>query len=273
MALAVKEKSLDELLSPGTTFLRPHQRTEWQREITHTDQLLERNAQSEKKFLQNAVRIRQQNERMKKGLADQTPRLISGEERDRLVALRGVLLERVQKGAPTRQEQYAKPNQVPVELKDKIRRWHTGAKSDLLKLKKIDLLLNPDSDDRNLTHTDKYLPNERQRDAYRSDRYGGFSLSPLAKANYDAINWDDPEVAAEIERLIAEGKVRVNLHAKPSEIIQRPEGDVEVKDDGDVMAVTVHRNDKKAALLQQRRENMARARTARTQKLAEKKLG
>lgn len=265
-ATAVKEKSLDDLLSPSTTFLRPHQRKEWDREIAHTDSLLTQNAATDKKFLANAHRIRQQNEQRKKLLADQTPRHVTGEEKDRLVALRETLLARVQDGAPTRQEQYAKPNQVPIDLKDKIRRWHTRAKADVLTLKKIDLLLNPESDDRNLTHTDKYLPDEGRREGYRSERYGMSGLSSLARDNYGQIDWDSPEVQAQIQRAIAEGKVRVNYDARPSDIARRPVGDVEIKDTGDMVAVTVHRDDKKAVLAEKRRASMAKARAAQAAK-------
>lgn len=277
MPAAIKEKSLDDLLSPQTTLLRPHQRKEWEREIQHTDQLLAQNAASEKKFLQNAVRIRQQNEQRKAQLATQTPRPLTGAERDRLVSLRPTLLARVQDGAPTRQEQYAKPNAVPVDLKDRIRRWHTRSKADLLQLKKVDQLLNPDSDDRNLTHTDKYLPDEGPRTGYRSDRYGAFSLSPLAKINFDEIDWTGPEgqeVNAEIARLIAEGKIRVRTNARAADIARRPEGDVEVKDTGGAVEVTIHREGKpKRELTPKQRAAVGRMRAARLAKIQERKAG
>lgn len=242
MPAAAHEKSFDDLLSPTTTFLRPHQRKGWEREIRHTDELLARNATSEKKFLQNSVRIRQQNEARKRLLAEQTPRRLTGVETDRAVALRRVLLDRVQDGAPTRQEQYAKPNQVPVDLKDRIRAWHARSKADVLRLKKLDLLLHPDSEDRNLCHTDKYLPNEQPREAYRSDRYGMFSLSPAAKANYDDIDWTSPEVQARLAEDIAAGRIRVNYDAKPSEVGPHVVGDVEVREGAEATEVTIHRD-------------------------------
>lgn len=257
------DKPLTELLDSKTTFLRQHQRQEWEREIRHTDQLLAANASTEKKFLANATRIRQQNEARKKLLAAQTPRELRPEERDTVAKLNRELLADVREGMVTQVEQ----RRGGPGIVDRIRRWHAAKKAKALLWKKTQILLHPDSTDRDLCNLERFRPTGAMSALTTdADIPGQFTLSPLAKAHYDEIDWSSPEVAAEVERQIAAGKLRIR-HVRAADIARRVEGDVEVKESPDAVAVTVHRNGKKRELSETRRAALARGRA----RLAEKR--
>lgn len=183
-----KDKSLDELLDTSKPILRKHQREEWQREIDQTNKFLAREKQNPNSPVQASGRIFVQNESRKKLLASQSPRPLSGEEKDRVAALERQMLSEIQEGMPTQVEQ--RRNVPGVQYK--IRQWHNANKGKVLKWKRCRILLNPDSDDRELTNVERYRP-VGAMGALTTDAAipGLFSLSPQAKEHYDEINWQD----------------------------------------------------------------------------------
>lgn len=235
-AVAVKDKSLEELLDPSTPLLRRHHRKEWEREIARTDALLAENRGATKKFLANASRVHKQNEEMKRRLAEQSPRPLTAAERDLVAAEERRLLAEIREGMVSKVEQ----RRNPPGTGDRQRAWHDRNKTKILRWRKARLLLQPDSDERDLCNLERYRP-EGPLDLPMADsempRLVG--LSPRAKANYDDIDWSSPEVRAAIERLIASGAIKVNYQAKASAIREPGVEIVEHQATGDVEHITV----------------------------------
>ena len=89
----------------------------------------------------------------------------------------------------------------------------------MLLLKSAGILLYQESDAKDLANFERYRPAVPTRNLMTDALIPGqFALSPEAKANYDAIDWSSPEIAAKIQDLIARGAIRINTAARPSDL-------------------------------------------------------
>ena len=197
------DPEISGLLKPN--YFRKHQREEHRREIEALDRVLK--DPEARKHLANPGRLQQQNDRRRVNLEVQTPPPLTPGQRDKLGRLETAALESVKEGLLPKARMRAKDDGAV----DEHRAWETGKKSHVLAWKRARLLLHPDSDARDLCNLEKYRPRvPDSRDMMVNAQIPGiFTLSPQAKANYDAINWDSPETQAQLQQLIAAGKLRI----------------------------------------------------------------
>ena len=194
------------------TYMRYAQRESEGREVAELDQKL--SDPFARRFLQNPGKLKQQNDRRKANLLAQSPPSdLRASQRDKLKKLESVTRAFVAEGMPTAEQM----RHNPPGAVDHHRAWDKATKRALLCWKKVRIVLNPDSDATDLGNFERYRPtNAATRELYTDAQIPGqFALGPQAKANYAAINWDSPEVAEQIERLIAEGKVKVRVRGAP----------------------------------------------------------
>lgn len=186
-------------------YFRKHQRDEHRQEIAALDRVLK--DPEERKHLANAGRLQQQNDRRRANLEAQTPPPLTGSQKDKLARLEAAALESAREGLLPKARMRAKDDGAV----DEHRAWETAKKTHVLYWKRARLLLNPDSDARDLCNLEKYRPRTPDsRDLMVNAQIPGvFTLSPQAKANYDQIDWTSPEAQAEIQRLVDDGKIRI----------------------------------------------------------------
>lgn len=168
----------------------------------------------ERKFLQNPGKLKQQNDRRKANLLAQSPPSdLRASQRDKLKKLEAVTQAFVSDNMPTAEQM----RHNPPGAVDHHMAWDRAKKPALLCWKKVRILLNPDSDALDLANFERYRPaNAATRNLFTDGQVPGqFALSDQAKANYDAIDWSSPEVAARIQALIDSGAVRVRLRGAP----------------------------------------------------------
>lgn len=234
----VKERSVDELLKGP--LLRKHQQEAWRKEIEHTDRLLAREEASSLKSLTNPARIRLQNERRKRLLAEQSPRPLSGEEKDQVSTLSKRLLADIKEGMVSKAEQRRNPAQE-IGLRHRIDQWHRAKKDNVVRWKHAQILLNPDSTDPDLCNIEKYRP-EGPLEAMLNAQipgYMGFD-TPHMKERWEEIfhaDWRDQETQEQFIKRMAEMGITVNF-AKASGM--RPKATVIDQRDGeDATVMTV----------------------------------
>ena len=186
------------------TYYRKHQRDEMKKEIDALDRVL--GDPEEKKYLQKAGQLKQQNDRARVLLRRQSPPSLTAAQRDKLALLEKATLDSAREGMLSQEELRHKPIGAP----DRQRAWEAAKKRHIFLWKNCRVLLNPQSDARDLANLERYRPAVPGRNLFTDGLIPGqFALSPQAKDNFDAINWDSPEVAAEIQKLVDEGKVTI----------------------------------------------------------------
>lgn len=186
------------------TYYRKHQREEHEREIAGIERVL--SDPTERKYIQNHGRLKQQADQRRVLLRRQSPAPLTATQRDKLATLEQVTLDSAREGMLSQEELRHKPIGAP----DRQRAWQTEKKPTILLWKLCRVLLNPQSDSRELANLEQYRPATMGRNLFPDGLIPGqFTLSPEAKANFDAINWDSPEVAAELQRLIDAGKITI----------------------------------------------------------------
>ena len=162
----------------------------------------------ERRFLQNAGKLKQQNDRRKANLAAQSPPTdLRASQRDKLAKLEAVTRDFVAENMPTAEQM----RHNPPGAVDHHMAWERHAKRALLTWKNVRILLHPASDALDLANFERYRPsNAVTRNLFPDGQIPGqWALGPQAKANYDAIDWSSPEVAARIDELIERGLVKV----------------------------------------------------------------
>lgn len=203
------------------TYLRYHQRVEHQREIEAMDRALADPAAIKSGAIREPGRMKQQNDRRRHLLHRQSPPVLSPSQRDKLAVLERKALEDIREGMVSQEELRHKPPGVV----DRQRAWESAKKPAILAWKNARILLNPHSDAKDLCNLERFRPAVPTRNLYSDGQIPAqFALSPQAKANYDQIDWSSPDVQAELDRAVAEGKVRINYHAKPSQAKARGDG-------------------------------------------------
>lgn len=153
----------------------------------------------ERRFLQNPGKLKQQNDRRKQNLVAQSPPTdLRAAQRDKLAKLEAATRDFVAENMPTAEQMRHNP---PGAVDHHIA-WDRHTKRAMLTWKNCRLLLNPHSDAGDLANFERYRPaNSATRNLFTDGQIPGqFALSPQAKANYDQINWSDPEVLQEAAR-------------------------------------------------------------------------
>lgn len=199
------------LLQP--TYMKKELRTEHETEIAAIERQL--NDPVERKKLHNPGRLAQDVQRRKKNLVAQTPPPLTPSQRDKVARLNRLAIEDGREGMLSQEELRSRPTGAV----DRQTAWQQGKKRAVILFKRTQLLLHPDSDARDLCNFEQFRPSRPgSRDLYvDSARPRIAALSAEAKANYDQIDWSSPECQAELQRLVDEGKIRINTNAREAD--------------------------------------------------------
>lgn len=151
----------------------------------------------ERKFLQNPGRLKQQNDRRKQNLLAQSPPTdLRPSQRDKLGRLEALTRDFVAENMPTAEQM----RHNPPGAVDHHRAWDKATKPALLTWKRVRVLRHPDSDELDLCNFERYRPAVATRNLFSDGQIPRkFALSNEAKANYDQIDWDSPDVQAQAE--------------------------------------------------------------------------
>lgn len=212
----VKDGPADATREVPINYMRFAQRESESREVAEIDRKL--TDPVERRFLANPGKLKQQNDRRRANLLAQSPPTdLRSSQRDKLKRLEAETREYVRENMPTAEDM----RHNPPGAVDHHRAWERATKRAMLTWKTARILLNPTSDATDLANFERYRPTAAQTRSLFTDAQisGQFALGPQAKANYDGIDWNSPDVAAEVERLIADGKVKVRVSGAP-----RPNG-------------------------------------------------
>ena len=147
----------------------------------------------------------------RRDIVTQSPPGTAARQRDKLLQVVRDCEADIREGMPTGEEMRRNPPGVA----DRHRKWDRAKKVNVLRWKTARQLLDPQNDDKDYLNVETLRrPGLTQNLDVNAQIPGVFALSPQAKANYGAINWDSPEVAAEIQKLIDAGKLKVNRGVK-----------------------------------------------------------
>lgn len=183
----------------------------------------------ERRFLQNPGKLKQQNDRRKANLAAQSPPTdLRPSQRDKLERLE-ILSKAFILDGPVPMPSYEQNRHNDAGAADYLRAWQSATKSAVLAWQATRILLHPGSDERDLANFHRYQPHEGStRNLYVNAQIPGqFALSPQAKENYPAINWESPDVQAKIDELIERGLLKVRMRgasARPTAVCCPVEG-------------------------------------------------
>lgn len=165
------------LLRPN--YLRTHQRTERRREIESLDNALR--DPSLKKTIANPGRLAQQNQQRKKTLEQQSPPPLTATQRGKIATLNALALASAKEGMVSQEEMRHKP----PGASDRHRAYEKAKKGDILLWKRSQILLNPDSDDRDLCNLEKFRPSRPTVDLLANAQLPAVhTMSPQAKENW-----------------------------------------------------------------------------------------
>lgn len=171
----------------ATNWMKAPLRAERQREIDETDAVLRDPALA--KQLSNPGQLAKQTKERKQTLEAQTPPALKPAVLDKVARLNKAALAYAREGMLSRTDLRANP----PGASDQLRNWEKAKKKAVLAWKRTQVLLHPESEDRDLANLERYRPVRQTRDLMgEADIPGVFTLSPQAKENFDAINWGDP---------------------------------------------------------------------------------
>lgn len=171
----------------ATNWMKAPLRAERQREIDEVEAVLRDPALS--KQLSNPGQLTKQTKERKQTLDAQTPPELKPGVLDKVVRLNRAALSYVRDGMVSSTELRANPPGVA----DRLRNWEKAKKAAVLAWKRTQVLLHPESEDRDLANLERYRPVRPTRDLMgEADIPGVFTLSPQAKENFDAIDWGNP---------------------------------------------------------------------------------
>lgn len=194
----------------GVNYLRKHQRVEREREISEVERKL--NDPIESRFLANPGQLAQQNEQRKKVFLSQCPpEKLTTSQRDKLFRLSKASLEAFTENMPTREQLRHK---VPGGT-DHLRSWEAKNKPDVLRWKRAQILLNPQSDDRELCSIDKFRPAFGNANHGESALGRVFAQTPQSRENWDAIDWGAKETKEEFIKRMGEQGLKVTFTKRP----------------------------------------------------------
>ena len=181
MPTAIDAIATDPEIAPllAVNYLRFHQRKERQREIEDVERVL--SDPLERKNLSNPGRLRQQNEERKRAYHSQVPPKLTASQRDKIERLNREALASAKEGMLSAEELRHKPPGTP----DRLRSYERAKKPHILIWKRSQILLHPDSEDRDLCNLEKFRPSRPTVDLLaNADLPAIHAMSPQAKENW-----------------------------------------------------------------------------------------
>lgn len=205
IAALAADPEIKDLLD--VNYMRFEQRDEHERDIAEVESVLSDPAR--RKQVQNPGRLVQQTAQRKRNLLLQTPPPLTPSQRTKIDRLEKLAQAAFTDGMPTQEEMRHRP---PGAV-DHHMSWERDNKRAIVIWKRCRLLNNPQSRERDLCNIERFRPSVQTR-SFMTDaqisRSQPVSASDLGRANYDQINWDSPEVAQALQKLIDEGKIKIN---------------------------------------------------------------
>lgn len=187
-----------EVEVPKRQLLRYHQREDHKGEIEAMESMLPNLKNS-----QDRGQVTQRIKRLKTSLETQSPQALSGAVKDKLAKRAKDIEDRILPGMPSKEEM----RKNPAGMVGQHMRWEKGNKPDIMELKNIYQMLEPDSDDPDLSNIERLRP-EGAQDRVRLD------AQIPGKMNYRTVpqeNWDTA----------FEGKGPENTALKQAERVQK----------------------------------------------------
>lgn len=185
-----------EIVERSKQYLKKDDQEKWERDIRRDEAGL-RDPMLSKKIV-NAGRIKQQIERRKLNLSQQTPPPLTDAQRDKLMQLEKVSREYARDGMPSKQEIALGPKQC-IGLTARLTDWNRAKKNAVLLWKNTMKLLHPMERDRELTNFERFRPD---RPRTETSMIGGGKMFAGLGEGYDQIDWttglDGPKVEAKI---------------------------------------------------------------------------
>lgn len=153
-----------EVKVPEKPILRYHQREELQQEIQDIDNALNPQNPFKMRTGTDVAEASSRMRRLKKQLVDYSPTEVDGRVKDKLAARAKAIEEEVLNGMPTQEEM----RKNPAGMVGRHMRWEKKFKRKILEWKNIQQMLEPDSNDPDLSNFERLRPSG-EMDRFRGD--------------------------------------------------------------------------------------------------------
>ena len=154
----------NEVQVPEKPILRFHQREELQQEIQEIDDGLNPANPFKVRTTNDVAEASSRMRRLKKQLAEYSPPEVKGQTKDKLAQRAKDLEEKILAGMPTHEEM----RKNPAGMVGRHMRWEKANKKKILEWKNIQQLLEPDSNDPDLSNFERLRPSG-EVDRFRGD--------------------------------------------------------------------------------------------------------
>jgi hypothetical protein len=144
--------SQEPTLHSNTNYLRPEQVREMKDEATSIDETLANPVT--RALIDDPGEMVRTRQRLEKQIETQSPPKLSPEDRDAAARELGEVTDRIREGMPTAEEM----RKMPPGAIGKHRSWESRHKDDVLRYKRLQIMLNPESTDPDLCNIEKLRP-------------------------------------------------------------------------------------------------------------------
>lgn len=202
MDVVVKDST--DVTVPEKPLLRYHQRQEMQAEIEDIESSLHPMNQFKHRSGPDIAEARNRAKRLKQQLKDYGPPVLTGGAKDKLAKRAKELEDRILSGMPSHEEM----RKNPAGMVGKHMRHEKGNKQDILEWKNIQIMLEPDSNDPDLSNFER-LRQQGQMDRLRTDAQisGQMTYGNIPEWVWEKIFEGKPNSALEQAKKVAEAAV------------------------------------------------------------------
>lgn len=200
MEVLVKD---NEVKVPEKPLLRYHQREELKAEIEDIDNALAPSNPFRHRSGPDVAEAFNRGKRLKKQLQDFSPAEVPGAIKDKLVKEARAIEERVIAGMPTHEEM----RKNPAGMVGRHMRWEKAYKKDILRWKNLQQLIEPDSNDPDLSNFERLRPSG-EMDVFRANAQinGHMTYGRVPQENWDQVFPNKPNSALEQVKKVEQEK-------------------------------------------------------------------
>lgn len=216
----------DRVVEAPRNFMRARLRTERDAEAVELETVLA--DPYARKRITNPDVLKRRLTSSRRDIVQQQPPMTTPSQRSKVFALMKACEAVIATGMPSKQEMRRNADRASsVGVADRAKRWDRAQKGNVLLWKSARQILDPENDDRDYLNVEQLRPEGlHQAVGLDAEIPQVFALSAQAKANYDAIDWKNPEVQAEIAARLAEARVKVTTGVRRGAL--RPPGNYKV---------------------------------------------
>jgi len=235
-------KPSSEVQVPKQQLMRHHQREDAKAEIESMENML-----PQLKTPKDKGEVTRRIARLQNALVTQSPPELPGAAKDKLYKESKALEDKLRQGMPSREEMRKNPPGTVGEWM----RYEKANKKDILKWKNIQQMLDPTSDDPDLSNVERLRPNGAQ-DRFRADAQitGQMTYASVPEENWKMALGEGPQNTAlkQVERVQAQKKgmseearkaaaerMRKMHAAKKQQAVQQSDRDLPVVEEGEAV--------------------------------------